>query len=95
MSPALLCGAHELLLGTAVSLPHCPLVLVPCVPGAWPSSAAEEVISSLPGDIHGSPELAAPAGQQTHHCKTYFKVSSINQHAQWIPEAQLFPLKEL
>ena len=48
MPPALLCGAHELLLGTAVSLPHCPLVLVPCVPGARPSSAAEEVISFSP-----------------------------------------------
>jgi len=46
MPPALLCGEQELFLGTAVSLQHCPLVGAPCVPGAQPSSAAEDVIFS-------------------------------------------------
>ena len=41
-----LCCAEELLLGTAVSLQRCPLVGAPCVPGARPSSAAEDVIFS-------------------------------------------------
>ena len=44
MPPALLCCAEELLLGTAVSLQHCPLVGASCVPGAWPNSATEDVI---------------------------------------------------
>ena len=48
LSPAALCCAEELLLGTAVSLQHCPLVGAPCVPGAQPSSAAEDVIFSSP-----------------------------------------------
>ena len=46
--PAVLCGAQELLLGNAISLQHCPLVSAPCVPGVWPSSAAEDVISFSP-----------------------------------------------
>ena len=48
MAPALLCGAQELLLGTAVSLQRCPLISAPCVSGAQPSSAAQEVISFSP-----------------------------------------------
>ena len=47
-SPALLRCAEELLLGTAVSLLHCPLVGAPCVPGAQPRSATEDVIFSSP-----------------------------------------------
>jgi len=48
MAPAVLCAAEELLLGTAVSLQHCPLISAPCVPGAQPSSAAQEVIYFSP-----------------------------------------------
>lgn len=48
MPPALLCCAEELLLDTAVSLQHCPLVGAPSVPEAQPRSAAEDVILSSP-----------------------------------------------
>ena len=48
MAPALLCGAQELLLGTAISLQHCPLKSAPCVSEAQPSSAAEKEISFSP-----------------------------------------------
>ena len=50
---------------------------------------------ALPGDIHGSPELTAPARQHGHHCRTYLNVSSINQHVQRISNAWMFQLNEI
>ncbi len=51
--------------------------------------------TALLGDIHGPPELTAPARHHGHHCRTYFKVSSINQHVQRISKAWMFQLKEI
>ena len=100
MPPALLCCTEELLLGTAVSLPSalptCISSLCPRSPAQLSSRGGDFLLpTALPGDIHGPPELTAPARQKGHHCRTYFKVSSINQHAHWISEAQLFLPKEV
>ena len=51
--------------------------------------------TALLGDIHGPPELTAPARHHGHHCRTYFKVSSINQQIHRIPKAWMFILKEI
>lgn len=72
MPPALLCGAENLLLGTAVSLKHCPLTssslllwnLSQLSSGAQPKDSLSLLPTRLSADVPGASGLTAPKRQQ-------------------------------
>ena len=91
-SPAVLCRraapGHSCL---SAALPTCMSSLCPRSPAQLSSRGGDFLLpTALPGDIHGPLELTAPARQHGHHCRKYFKVSSINQHVHRIPKAWMF-----